>query len=424
MNKHVWSLVLIAAMVLSAPAAMAQSEGDSNPPEILTSELALKTVLETDRLEVNFVILDSDKITEVRIDGEKQAIEPGDTVLITRMFNFTKDVTRVQVSATDEQGHTRTVVYTVFRPGVNPAEVAAEQAAPAMRWFANYDVRYEIDDNPSNDLSSPISIEGVDLQGVVPDSEQTDSRYNVLASGGISQGIWNAFVGISQIEYSKSDNELFNTQVLFLGGGLNFALGDTNSGALQYTFADINLGGDDYAQTHTITPGYHTSETDETGDTVRTNYDLDITAKQFAASNLQDDTTVFALKRNYSALDKDKLDSYRSVYALGTASEGIKVSEFNYLSADWDWRNRWDTGLLFNIGVGVQYRDYANDTPLTTQTFLGDTRVDIPTRFSTGVGWQFRPELRVLASYRYLFNLSNKSPYVRSIYGIGVNGAF
>ncbi len=34
------------------------------------------------------------------------------------------------------------------------------------------------------------------------------------------------------------------------------------------------------------------------------------------------------------------------------------------------------------------------------------------------------PEFRVMANYQYTFNLSNKSPYERQIFGISLNGAF
>lgn len=50
--------------------------------------------------------------------------------------------------------------------------------------------------------------------------------------------------------------------------------------------------------------------------------------------------------------------------------------------------------------------------------------MDVPTRLSTAIGWEFRPQLRVVGRYRYNFNLSNKSPYVRQIVGVGVEGTF
>lgn len=429
MNERLWTLILAAvltgagALLGFAPSAWAQDEAD-NPPEILTSELALKTLLESDRLEVNFVIVDNDRVTEVSINGQPQPIEPGDTVMLSRTFEFKQDVTRVEVSAKDEKGHTRTITYTVYRPGVDPDRAVAGPAKARLQWSANYDTRYEVDDNPSNDLSLPISIEGVNVDGVVPDGEQGDSRFNLNANGVIGYGIVSGFVGLSAIQYSKSDNKDFEVQAWFLGGGVTLPVGERSAFLAFYTFTDINLGGFDYAQTHTLSPGFRWTGQDPDGDTTQRLIGLDVTRKMFARSDVQTDATVLTLKTDYSSLDKAKQDSYRSVYAIGSATEGIDVTEFNYLSADWDWNLRWDSGLLFDVGTGVQYRDYANDTPLSTDTFLGSTRVDIPARFSTGIGYQFLPQVRAMFNYRYTFNLSNKTPYVRQIYGIGVNGAF
>lgn len=420
MNKTLWSLLLAAALACAAAPIMAQS--DDNPPQVLTSELANTTLLESERLEVNFVIVDTDTITEVRIDGKVQPITPGDTVLITRTFEFKQDVTQLQVSATDEKGHTRTVNYTVLRPGVDPATVAKAEAPSKLRIFATYDARFEWDDNPSQDLSSPIKIGDTDLVGVVPDSEQADTRFNVTASGGVAKDNWAAYGGASQVSYSKADNKDFEVLAIFLGGSYTSPRSAGSAIVLGYLFTDINLAGGDYAQTHVLSPAWRSAGQTSDG-TSSTLYGLDVTYKAFA-SDVQDDVTQGALKRDYNSVDTAQQDGYRSVYALGTASEGIKVTEFTYVSADWDWRWRWDSGLLANLGAGVQYRDYKNDKPLSTDTFLGKTRVDVPTRVSTAIGWEFRPQLRVVGRYRYNFNLSNKSPYVRQIVGVGVEGTF
>lgn len=420
---------LMAALLFAAAGwigagTVARAQSDDNPPEILTSELALKTVLESDRLEVNFVIVDSDTVTEVTINGEPQSITPGDTVLITRAFQFREDVTRVTVSAKDEAGHTRTVTYTVFRPGVDPTQEIAAPVDETLSYFANYDARLERDDNPTQDLSAPIKIGGVSLVGVVPDSDQPDTRTNILVTGGATKGKWTLYAGANDIAYSKDENEPLDVRALFVGGSLTFPRGQTDAWLLGYTFTDLNLGGFDYDQEHTVSPAWRRDGTTSDGGTSTTLYGLDVILKSFARSDVQDDVTVFTLKREYSSLDRAKQDGYTSVYQAGTASEGIEVTEFTYVAADWDWKFRWDSGLLWDIGTGVQYRDYANDTPLSTDTFLGKTRVDIPARFSTGVGYQFQPRLRVMGNLSYTFNLSNKSPYERMILGIGVNGAF
>lgn len=421
MNMRVWSLAAALVLVLAVPVAWGQDK-DNNPPQILTSDLALKTVLEHERVDATFVIVDTDNIVQVTIDGVKQAIKPSDTIEVAHTFDFTKDVTRVEVTATDEHGHTGKVVYTVYKPGVNPATVAGPAGKPKLQWYANYDVRLETDTNPSNDLSSPIKIQGISLTGVVPDSQQTDTRKNILATGGISMGNWSAFVGVSKISYGKSNNTPYDVQQTFLGGIGRLPLSQSTAFRVGYTFTDINLGSHDYSQQHTISPGFRfvTAGKDYTGSTL---LGMDLTLKKFASS-LQNNTTDETLKWTYNSTSKDRGARYDRVLAVGRSSEGIDVTQYNFLNASWDWRNRWDSGLLFNIGFGLEYRNYPNDQPLSTDTPLGNKRVDIPGRFSFGLGYQFLPQVKLMGRYQYLVNLSNKSPYLRQIYGIGVNGTF
>jgi hypothetical protein len=414
-----WLLAL--ALVLPPGWAPAQQEPPSEnlPPEVLSSELTLKTLLETDRLDVTFVIVDSDNVTRVTIDGEPQTFEPADTVVIGKRFVFSRPVTLVRVSAEDERGNRKSVTFTVYGPGIDPEAVAAEAAQ--LQWFVTYDLRLERDTNPSNDLSSPIKIEGIDLTGVIPDDQQEDTRRTATITGGITKGPWNAFAGVSRLNYSKDAfADRFDVAANMVGGGYRTVGGGLELG---YLFTDINLGEFDYAVTHTLTPGWRSSAEGAAGST-QSVYFLEVTSKDFANQEVQENTTVFALKWNKTTLDSAGQDTFRRLLALGNASEGIAASEFNYLALDLDWGWRWDAGFLWNIGFGWQYRDYANEEPLSKDTFLGDTRTDSPLRFSTGVGWYFLPEIQAVFNYRYVFNLSNKSPYVRQVYGIGAQGRF
>ena len=78
-------LALASFLVLgSGPVGAQEEEGTNQPPEVLTSELTLKTVLESSKLEVTFVIVDSDNVAEVSINGEAQQFDPADTVMITK----------------------------------------------------------------------------------------------------------------------------------------------------------------------------------------------------------------------------------------------------------------------------------------------------------------------------------------------------
>ena len=215
----------------------------------------------------------------------------------------------------------------------------------------------------------------------------------------------------------------FNLQALFLGGAVSLALSETRAFVFGYTFMDVNLEGKDYGQNHSLAPALRFSGEDSGGGSYTTTLGLDYVKKKFASSG-QAGASDMLLKWDYSSLDKENQDSYRRSFQVGKSSEGIVESEFSFLGFDWDWSNRWDRGMLFDIGLGIQYRNYANDTPLSTDTPLGTTHVDVPGRFSFGLGYQFRPQVRALATYQYLLNLSNKSPYARSIVGIGINGAF
>ena len=239
-------LLALALCAWAAPAA-AQDEGEESlAPQILTSDLARRHILTEDRISVDFVIVDSDNVTRVTINGEPQQFTPSDTVVITKEFVFTEDRTVIEVTATDEQGNERTLQYFVFRPG---AQVAAEE--PGLNYFVRVSLAFEIDDNPSNDLSSPIDIEGVDVEGVVPDDEQEDSRFVVQALGGVIGDRWNAFVGVLSQNYSKSENENFNTRMIFLGAGYRAGAASESAFVARYLFNDTDLGSFDYAQQHT-----------------------------------------------------------------------------------------------------------------------------------------------------------------------------
>ena len=161
---------------------------------------------------------------------------------------------------------------------------------------------------------------------------------------------------------------------------------------------------------------------DEDG-TTRHRFAVDLTLRQFARSE-QDDVTTQRAAWTYFNLDPEGLDSFRSVVSLGSSSEGFDESEYTFVAGNFDWKNRWDSGLLFNIGFGLEYRDYANDEPLSKDTPLGDTRVDTLWRFSAAPGWRFTDSISALFNYRYVTDISNKAPYVRQVYGLVVRGVF
>lgn len=406
-------LALAWALVAWAGGAGAQQDQEADPatlpPQILTSDLPNKLQAQSEAVDVTWVFVDTDTITEVKINGEVQPITPADTVVVNKTIAVDRDQVAVVVEATDEAGNTRTKSYLIYRPGYDPE---------AARYFVVVEARYEVDDNPSNDLSSPVSLSGVDVQGVVPDDEQEDMRMGLNATVGANWKNWNALGGVSLVRYGKSENARLESDIFYVGGGYTM----DNGLFLKYLFADINLGEFDYAQEHTVTPGYQTQAIDEDG-TTRHRFAVDLKLRQFARSE-QDDITTQRAAWTYFNLDPEGLDSFRSVVSLGSSGEGFDESEYTFVAGNFDWKNRWDSGLLFNIGFGLEYRDYANDEPLSKDTPLGDTRVDTLWRFSAAPGWRFSDSISTLFNYRYVTDISNKAPYVRQVYGLVVRGVF
>ena len=123
-------------------------------------------------------------------------------------------------------------------------------------------------------------------------------------------------------------------------------------------------------------------------------------------------------------MDADQLDRYRSLISLGRADEGTLESIQDFLSFDFDWKNQWKNGVLYDIGFGFANRRYPNQIPLSTKTPLGEKRTDLPFRFSTALGWKFMEGWSTHYHLRYGVNLSNKVPTVRIIQGIELQGAF
>jgi hypothetical protein len=411
--KRFGTLMLV-ALGLSGivPPLMAQEEAG---PQILTSDLALENDVTADSMVANFVLISNSQITAVTINGEPQQITPGDTVLITKELRFTKQQTLVTVVATDKEGRKRERSYLVRFKGAPVEE--------KLTYVVSVKGAYETDGNPTNDLSSPISIKGVDIKGVVKDSEQPDTRITLQASGAVTQGKWTGFVGALQQNYGKADNKGLNTQILYFGGSGRFNLGGTRDFLIAYAFTDLNLGSNDYAQMHTISPAFETRSEDNKG-FYKHQFGLDYTSKNFASAT-QTDGGQYALRWNYNSLNAARKNNYESTIGYGTSTEGIKEQDYSYLGANQDWINRWDSGFRFDIGFGLEYRNFPDDKqPLSKDTPLGATRVDTLWRLSFGVGMQINPKWSVMYNYRYLTDISNKAPYVRPISGLAVDGVF
>ncbi len=423
-------LLLIVPVFIISFFQVALGQNDSlinEPPQILTTDLTRIQVVESPKLSVIFVVVDSDLITDITINDEPVAIESGKSVVVKKDFSFEPGKTLIKIIATDESGNSREKSYLVGY-AIEKTEVtksADQKDKPAITWNAQGSFAYEIDDNPSNDLSLPISVGDLEIKGVIPDSEQTDSRTVINGTLSMSLGSYAGFFGISRTAYSKSENEYLGSMATFIGGVYTRPLDDTKKLMVNAMILDINVGGEDFGQNITLAPSIGFDSEDKEG-AYKHILGLDYTTKSFANSDLSSGSQLL-LKWVYDSTDAEKQDNYHRTFAYGMDNNGTDESEVTFFSFDYDWKNKWKSGFKWDLGMGFQHRTYKNDVPLSTETPLGTNRVDLPLRFSTGMGMEFtvdRIEMDLMYNYKYTFNLSNKSPYVRSIHGLTLTGAF
>ena len=106
--RHRAVLLLGALLVvgLYAP-AVAQDGPQAQPPQILTTDLVQRQVVQSPKKTVQFVLVSESKITRVMINGKAQAIHPADTVVLTKQFQFNPGNNFVEVVAFDNKGNSR-----------------------------------------------------------------------------------------------------------------------------------------------------------------------------------------------------------------------------------------------------------------------------------------------------------------------------
>ncbi len=393
--------------------AAAKDFATDDAPQILTTDLAQLQDVQSGRMTVNFVILGSVPIRRVTINGKPEPFTPGDTVQITKVFEFATRQTVITVQAEDHDGHVRERNYVV--------NYAA--APPDRRWsfHGNADLRYEVDDNPTNDVGLPFQTPSYNPKGVIPPAQRPDFRQTAAGSLIATYGGFSIFGGGLRLQYEKQINEGLNASLVYGGIGYRFRLGDTSDFVLNYIFADLGIGTSDYAQLNTLSGAFEFRSQDSTY--VRRHLvGLDATAKDFVSKD-QVDGAVGVLKWDYLRLNPVTLSTFNAVYQGGNATEGEKLTDYNFLSGDWDWHIRWEVGFRWDLGLGLQVRDYSNDkAPATSQH--GPERLDNLVRASTGVGWQWNRLWSAMLNYRHLTDVSNKAPYYRNIYGLTVLGGF
>jgi len=411
-----------AAGQLVPPAALAVTPEETKVatstlgPRIMTPSMMRKQQITSPDLVVHFVVVDDDPVVSVKINGDLQKVEPNKTLLITRKLHFNPGRTLIEVQAEDQAGNVSNRSFLVlFEPA---AAEAAEDSNP-LKWNLIIEAVAQTDDNPTEDLSSPVKIGDLELQGVVEDSQQTDQLKNLKALLVVYKGDYNGIFGASSRAYDKAANELLNSQVLFAGAGWKHLVGDGFFIKADYLFTDLNLGAADYAQYHGITPALLWETKDDTGVSKHT-LALELVTKKFAELE-QEDGAQQGLKWLYQQTDPDK-DRFDSVMSVGTASQGTDDSVEDYLIMSFNWHNQW-AGPFFDIGFDVEYEKYKNQVPLSANTPLGKTRLDLPVSYQTALGWQ-GVGWSLKYHYRYLLNLSNKVLYERTVHGINGSATF
>ena len=427
--KNLFRKYAVFALLITLLPGILLAEEDTNAPQILTTDLIRKQILKDPEKVVSFVFVDENNITEILINGVSQNFKNSDTVLINKKFVFEAGKNIVEVIVVDQAGNSHKKTFLVGlgeevdleKEIVSDEETKKDEKAKKYLLKTSFALSYELDDNPSNDFSTPVAVKGVDIKGVVDDSEQADYRSVGNLTLALGTGAVNGFIGGIKTTYSKQKNKSINSQAAFVGVGLRLKYIEDDFFVLNYLLTDVNVGGNDFSQTHSLTPGMLFNSKDEEG-IYKHLLTMNYTAADFS-DQADEDSPSYSVKWEYHSKDADLLDDYRFQLAYGYSSSGTKDSELTFTGLDFDWHNRWETGLKWDLGFGLQYKKYATAEPLTNE-FLGNTRVDVPIRFSNTFGWQFNPSWKLLLNYKYSLNISNKLIYVRTISGLILKGAF
>ncbi len=421
-------LILLFITILGVfPVSSLYAQGDENEaaPEILTTDLVRRQQVESSQLEVSFVIYDDDAITDVIINGESQSFEPATTLNIEKMLNFVEGKNIITVKAIDVNGNERTKNYLVAY-GVDLASLEEEQPTAdkaedeGFKWKIVGGIQLNSDSNPSNDLSLPIAIEDFEITGQIDDAEQTDTQTAINLMGIFSYGKIGGLVGYAQGTYSKDIYETLNSAVMI--AGVSYVPKPNEDGFDgRYTLMDIKLGSEAYAQYHIFKVGYQFGRSDKEDGTTRHLWGLLYNHKIFDDSAL-DTGNITLFRWEYTNLDADNLDFFKSVIAFGSGSDGTEKTEYSGFAIDFDWSNQWESGFMQGIGMGLHYKTFPNDEPLISD--LGDSRTDLPIRLSFSLGWAFTPNWSLQYKYDYKVNISTKKPSQRIINGLQLKGGF
>lgn len=398
---------------------------EAEGPVILSPDLTVKQEIRDPEQVFGFVFIDADKVASITINDEEMTFEAAETVMIMRKFKFSQGKSLLHVYAEDTKGNGSERTFLI---GYGDKELefvpvtGKETDGPELTWKADVKGGFEIDSNPSSDMSSAIE----EFDGVVDDEEQTDTRLTLEGIVSAEYGKFNAVGGISALHYSKTENKYLQTIMMFGGLGYKSYLSRGRSWMLDAMFTDINTGGYDYAMIQSISPGIEFRSRGKRGEYRSLVLAMDLIYKLFAIES-RTDAFQGTLKYDFNSLDQTKHNLFRNGFAMGTSTEGTESSEYTFARLDFDWKNLWDSGMRVDFGFGIEHRTFANDTarsPDAKIIALGSKHIDIPFRFEAGIGWKFSESLKAMLNAKYVFNLSNDVPYKRLISGATVSAVF
>lgn len=426
------SLLMIPFLILTATCAVFGQEVMNEPPQILTADLVLKQIVEEESLAVSFVITDQDEIIEVFINDEPANFTPGRIVIINRRFVFQPGKTVIKISAMDVAGNIREKRFLVgFKLGDADAFMAEEEEKSKFFLMTNVGFSFEYDSNPVSDPGIPFinvgDIIGMDIQlGTVPDLQQPDIKTGLNGTVIAGYGKLVGFGGIAIANYKKTTYNALNSLAIYVGGGYTLNLSDSSSLGLNVLALDINTGGADFSQNIGFAPAITFKSSDEEG-SYTDKFVLDIVSANYASASLIDSINI-GVKWNYTSLDTDKLDQYVRTYALGSSSSGTSSSLKQYFQVDYDWKNKWKSGMVWDIGFGWGLESYPNATGDLNDTLgLGiDQKINFPLRFSTGIGWEMFKGWIFQYDYKIKFtgSTATSANVLKTVYGMKVKGSF
>ncbi len=421
--KILW---LVALLLLTSGLAWAQETQADDAPQILTTDLIRKQVLRKATKLVSFVFVDNNDIVEIEINDIPQDFERGKTVMINKKFQFSPGRTLIKVVAVDGAGNSREksflVGYKLQDQRLGTDDGDKEKKAGGLSVAVSASIAAEVDDNPTNDLSSPVKIGDMELTGEVDDSNQADNRKIVSATVVVAYGSAAVYTGMAVTDYEKEINKFLDSTALYFGGLYNLAFSDTVSLNIGAMVLDINVGGEQFAQNTSLTPSLNFSSKDIKG-TYKHSLALKVASNDFAEEGKKDGADT-SFSWVWDSADAENLDLFRSTIAFTSKNSATEESECTYYGFDFDWKNRWQSGFKWDLGFSIMNLAYKNQLPLSTETPLGENRVDLPLGFHNGFGWHFNDKWNLMYNYQYVFNLSNESPYIRSIHGLTINGGF